>query len=677
MVLTGGKQPRWQAPAAVARTCRVRPSSPCADNSAKFRRLGHVYAPGPSSLIDRVLDGRYRVLSHLADGGMATVYVALDERLDRKVALKVMRADLAKDESFVERFRREARSAARLSHPNVVAVYDQGEDDGQVFLAMELVNGLTLRQVMHSEGPMTARAALDIFDPILQALGAAHSAGLIHRDVKPENVILRDDGTVKVADFGLARAIANTTSTAQTGLLLGTVAYLSPEQVERGVADARSDVYAAGLLLFEMLAGSKAYVGDSAIHVAYQHVHSEVPLPSSRVDTVPAVLDQVVARAGARVPDERPRDANELLAEVRRARQTLTPVELDQLPRAVFGTATDPTVAMSRTAVVPAGMMSTRAGTSNRTRAGRTGSRWRLPDLGPWGGRTSNIAMITLALLLAAATLFFFTAGPGAKSAVPKVVGSTVLVAQKALAQAHLDSKVVKSYDEIVKVGIVLAGDPPAGREVRRGSTVILTISRGPERHDVPALVGRTQADAQDRVTGALLTVGTVTKAYSETVPEGQVISSSPPAGTALKRATPVAIVISQGRQPITLADWTGQPLAKAVAAMTEAKLKVDATQQTFSDTVPKGSVVSQSPATGTLFRGDLVTLVVSKGPELVQVPDVVGQQEQQAKSILEGLGFTVQVQRALGGFFGTVRLQSVPAGTKAPQGSAIILTVV
>src|ERR1035438_6672870 len=258
----------------------------------------HVSSLGPFSLIDQVVDGRYRVLSHLADGGMATVYIALDQRLDRQVALKVMRADLAKDESFVERFRREARSAAKLSHPNVVAVFDQGEDDGHVFLAMELVNGLTLRQVMHSEGPLTARAALDIIDPVLQALGAAHSAGLIHRDVKPENVILRDDGTVKVADFGLARAIATTTSTAQTGVLLGTVAYLSPEQVERGapgqpdfglaraiatttstaqtgvllgtvaylspeqvergIADARSDVYAAGLLLFEMLTGSKA-----------------------------------------------------------------------------------------------------------------------------------------------------------------------------------------------------------------------------------------------------------------------------------------------------------------------------------------------------------------------------------------------------------------------------------
>src|SRR5665647_1286001 len=268
---------------------------------------------------------------------MATVYIALDQRLDRKVALKVMRPDLARDESFVERFRREARSAAKLSHPNVVAVYDQGEDDGHVFLAMELVNGLTLRQVMQAEGPLTPRAALDILDPVLQALGAAHSAGLIHRDVKPENVILRDDGTVKVADFGLARAIDTVTSTAHTGVLLGTVAYLSPEQVERGVADARSDVYAAGLLLFEMLTGSKAFIGDSPISVAYQHVHSSVPLPSSRVNTVPAALQLPLARASARDPHTRPRDDNELMAEMRQARRGLTTVELDLRPAGTGG----------------------------------------------------------------------------------------------------------------------------------------------------------------------------------------------------------------------------------------------------------------------------------------------------------------------------------------------------
>jgi len=629
-----------------------------------------VYSPGTFSLIDRVLDGRYRVLSHLADGGMATVYVAMDERLDRKVALKVMRADLANDESFVQRFRREARSAAKLSHPNVVAVYDQGEDDGQVFLAMELVNGLTLRQVMHSEGPMTPRAALDILDPVLQALGAAHSAGLIHRDVKPENVILREDGTIKVADFGLARAIASTTSTAQTGLLLGTVAYLSPEQVERGIADARSDVYAAGLVLFEMLTGSKAYLGDSPIHVAYQHVHSEVPLPSSRVHTVPAGLDLLIARASARDPDMRPADANELLAEMRRMRQGLSAAELDNVPAAPFDIAPDRTVTMSRTAVVPQAMLSPGTGQAPSR------SRQLPPWLAHWREHKLAAGLVALVLVVTAA-LFFFTVGPGATTTVPRVVGSTDLAARKALDLAHLDTKVNRSFSETVKAGMVLTSVPLAGREVRRGSTVTLTVSRGPERHDVPQLAGRTQADAEQRLSDATLTVGAVRKEYSETVPQGQVISTSPGANTALKRATPVTLVISAGRQPIKLEDWTGAPADQAVAAMTKVKLKVDTTGQEWSDTVPKGRVITQSPATGTLFQGDLVTLVVSKGPEMIAVPDVFGKQEGEARSILEAAGFAVKIDRFAGGPFGTVTQQSVPGGTQAPKGSTITLTVV
>ncbi len=626
---------------------------------------------GPTSLIEQVLDGRYRVLSHLANGGMATVYVALDQRLDRKVALKVMRSDLANDESFVSRFRREARSAAKLSHPNVVAVYDQGEDDGHVFLTMELVNGLTLRQVMQAEGPLTPRAALDIIDPVLQALGAAHSAGLVHRDVKPENVILREDGTVKVADFGLARAIATGTSTAQTGVLLGTVAYLSPEQVERGVADARSDVYAAGLLLFEMLAGSKAFLGDSPIHVAYQHVHSEVPAPSSRVTTVPAELDHLVARASARNPDDRPLDAHEFLAEVRRARQRLSPAELDLRPAGSLGAAAlNSTIALPRTQPVPA--VATPAGVG----VGRSGRRAGGLRAAPSRRRSVAVALVAL-ILVAAAALWFFTAGPGAKTTVPKVTGSTSLVAQQQLTEAHLSAKVVKSFDESAKAGVVLAADPPAGRELSRGSTVTLTVSQGQERYAVPKLVGSTKAEAEHRLVEVKLTLGKVTAAFSETVPQGQVISTSPKASTLVKRATAIALVTSKGRQPIELTDWTGKPSDEAVKALTDAKLTVDASKQDWNDTVPKGSVISQTPSSGTLFQKDSVTLVVSKGPELVLVPKVIGFQEGEARSILEGLGFKIQIERAFGGIFGTVRLQSVDPETEAPKGSTITLTVV
>ena len=623
------------------------------------------------SLVGRVLDGRYRVLSHIADGGMASVYLALDTRLEREVALKVMRPGLAADETFVSRFRREARSAARLSHPHVVAVFDQGEDDGSMFLAMEYVPGQTLREVMQAEGPLTPRAALDIMDPVLQALSAAHRAGIIHRDVKPENVILREDGTVKVADFGLARAVTTQTTTAQTGMLLGTVAYLSPEQVERGIADARSDVYAAGLILFEMLTGTKAFTGDSPIHVAYQHVHGSIPAPSSRVESVPSELDTLVALATARDPDQRPADAGEFLSEVRKARAALSPTDLDHRPE---GAAAEDgglsTVAVARTTALPIGERPsapepTRATSGSTEGAGRGGRPWK------WA--------VAALLLLAAATAgaWYFTMGPGSPTVVPVVVGQTFAQAQSRLSAAHLDAKRVDAFDERVGRGLVISANPGAGAEVGRSTAVVLTVSKGPERYAVPTLVGSTATEAKARLAEKRLTLGGSSEAYDEKIPAGQIVSSTPRAGTQLRRGTAVTIVVSKGRQPIDVTDYTGKPADQAVAALTDAGLRVDATKQEFSTDVPKGSVISQSPATSTLFRGDQVTLVVSKGPEMVSVPNVQGKQLRQARTILEDAGFQVRVENFMGGLFGTVRSQSPAGDAKAPKGSTVTLVVV
>lgn len=618
-----------------------------------------------------MLDGRYRVLSHIADGGMASVYLALDTRLEREVALKVMRPGLAADETFVSRFRREARSAARLSHPHVVAVFDQGEDDGSMFLAMEYVPGQTLREVMQAEGPLTPRAALDIMDPVLQALSAAHRAGIIHRDVKPENVILRDDGTVKVADFGLARAVTTQTTTAQTGMLLGTVAYLSPEQVERGIADARSDVYAAGLILFEMLTGTKAFTGDSPIHVAYQHVHGSIPAPSSRVESVPSELDTLVALATARDPDQRPADAGEFLSEVRKARAALSPTDLDHRPA---GAAAEDggmsTVAVARTTALPIGERPsapepTRATSGSAEGAGRGGRAWK------WA--------VAALLLLAAATAgaWYFTMGPGSPTVVPVVVGQTFEQAQSRLSAAHLDAKRVDAFDERVGRGLVISANPGAGAEVGRSTAVVLTVSKGPERYAVPTLVGSTATEAEARLAENRLALGGSSQAYDEKIPAGQIVSSTPKAGTQLRRGTAVTIVVSKGRQPIDVTDYTGKPADQAVAALTDAGLRVDATKQEFSTDVPKGSVISQSPATGTLFRGEQVTLVVSKGPEMVSVPNVQGKQLRQARKILEDAGFQVRVESFMGGLFGTVRSQSPAGDAKAPKGSTVTLVVV
>jgi serine/threonine-protein kinase len=647
------------------------------------------------SLLGRVFDGRYRVQSHIADGGMASVYLALDTRLDRDVALKVLRRDLAQDDAFVSRFRREARSAARLSHPNVVSVFDQGEDDGHMFLAMEYVPGQTLREVMRAEGPLTPRAALDIMGPVLQALSAAHRAGIIHRDVKPENIILReDDGTVKVADFGLARAVTTQTTASQTGVLLGTVAYLSPEQVERGIADARSDVYAAGLILFEMLTGSKAFTGETPIHIAYQHVHGSVPAPSSRVPSVPTELDALVALATARDPDHRPSDAGDFLAEVRRSRAMLTATELDRRPE---GPATPDggvsTVAVDRTSALPV----TATGQRSRTRPpvalpidhtptappgrhgdqeyddgrdGGAGFDWRAV---PWRWLWVALAVA----LVAGVSAWWFLAGPGSPTVVPRTVGLTYAKAQSLLEARHLDPVKVESFQEAVPKGQVVATDPGAGTQVRRGSTVVVRVSECPGRFAVPNRVGKSEAEATAHLTAATLTLGSLTEAYSETVAQGLVISVDPQVGTLLKRGDPVNIVVSKGRQPIPVTDFTGKPAAQAVDALTKAGLKVDATQQENSDTVPKGDVIRQSPSGGNLYTGDQVTIVVSKGPVLVQVPDVTGKQADVAQKILEAAGFVVQRQAILGGLFGTVHHTTPAAGSQAPKGSVVTMVIV
>ncbi|MGL5818433.1 MAG: Stk1 family PASTA domain-containing Ser/Thr kinase [Phycicoccus sp.] len=644
------------------------------------------------SLLGRTVDGRYRVVRRLADGGMATVYLAVDERLGRDVALKVMRPDLAHDDSFVTRFRREARSAASLSHPNVVAVYDQGEDDGHVFLAMEHVSGRTLREVLTAEGALSPRAALDVAESLLLALAEAHRAGLIHRDVKPENVIIGEGGTVKVADFGLARAVSSQTVTSSSGMLLGTVSYLAPEQVEHSAADARSDVYAAGLVLFEMLTGTKAFTGDNPIHVAYQHVHGGVPTPSSRVPTLPTELDDLVTVATSREPDERPADAGEFLELVRRARAVLSTAALDARPESeAAGVALAVPTAARRArssdgeptgrggvATAPAGPLVDTTGRHQHTTA------MRLPSAplegvvlgGPPARRGRLWAAVLASATLAAVTAWFFVLGPGAAATVPAVAGLTQEAAVEQVQAAHLDATVVEDFSEDAAAGQVMRVQPGPGTTVRRGSGVELVVSKGPERYVVPDLLGTSLAEARTRLSQNNLAVGKVTERFDDDVADGQVISTDPAVGESLKRDTTVGLVVSKGRQPLDVPDFTGKPAPEARRALQKLGLTVQAGAQQNSDTVPQGSVISQSPRDGTLFKGDTVTLVVSKGPVLVPVPSVIGQQVGEARRLLELAGFQVKVEEAFGGYFGTVRLQD-PAGGQAPRGSTVTLTVV
>ncbi|GAB49477.1 Stk1 family PASTA domain-containing Ser/Thr kinase [Mobilicoccus pelagius] len=602
-------------------------------------------------LVGRTVDGRYTVLAHLADGGMGRVYAALDERLDRQVALKVMRPDLARDPAFVDRFRREARAAARLSHPHVVAVYDQGEDDGILFLAMEFVDGQTLRDLLEEEGALTPREALRITARILEGTAAAHRRDVLHRDIKPENVLCSAEGRVAVADFGLARAVGSTTATAAGAPLLGTVAYLAPEQVEHGTADRRTDLYAIGLVLHEMLTGRPAVEGDSPIHVAWQHVTGSIPPPSDRVPELPAAIDDLVARATARDPEDRHDDAEVFLADVHRVLAELPDSALDHraeppTPPSTGGEEEDEdghagrdgdrrsqetsTIAR-RTRTIP------RLGSEGRpanVAAVSTGGSMHspsdlddahpLPEVDPAATprrfRRRGAAALTVLLLGMGGGWWWF--GPPGERTVPEVVGTEIVAAEETLRGEDLSPVTDRVFSETVPRDHVVESDAPAGTLLRRGSRVRLLVSRGPERYDVPELTGRTVAEAHALLSEAHLTVAPGRRStYHDTVERGRVVVSAPAAGSRVKPGTPVALTVSKGREPVSLGGVVGTSEEEARAALEKKGLTVRvADERVFSTSVPAGRVASTSP-TGTVHRGDAVTLTVSKGPEMVPVP--------------------------------------------------------
>ncbi|MEP7333174.1 MAG: Stk1 family PASTA domain-containing Ser/Thr kinase [Terracoccus sp.] len=662
------------------------------------------------ALVGRVIDGRYRILSHLADGGMASVYVALDARLDREVAVKIMRPGLATDHVFVERFRAEARSAARLSHPNVVAVFDQGECDGDVFLAMELVEGKTLRDVIHEESPLTVRESLAILEPILEALRAAHLAGIIHRDVKPENVIVRRDGEVKVADFGLARAITNQTTTSQTGVLLGTVSYLSPEQVERGTADQRSDVYAAGLVLFEMLTGRKAVTGETPIQIAYKHVHGSIPEPSSLVPSVPLSVDGLVAKAVAVEPDDRFSSAQALLTALRSVRRSLTPDQLDRRGSRLENDASS-RFAPPLPPVSTKGPEARATNTSARTlpehiqqikrldrpletaRAERAETAARRDPERPVVSKTTALPIgdelprerrrwprwLAAALLVlgGGGAGWWFSAGPGGSTTVPAVVGQQVSAADGVFAEASLRAETSEEFSETRAKGTVLRTSPTAGAEVSKQSNVLVVVSKGQERYAVPTLTGSKADTVSTSLAGRNLKPGDTTEAFSESIAAGLVISQEPGPGTSVRRDTPVSVVVSKGRQPIDVPTVNGLGIDAATAAITAAGLTAKRVDDANSDTVPAGQVITQQPAGGTLFRGQPVEITVSKGPVMVQVPGVVGRPVAEAEKALTDVGFTVKKEYPFGRLFDLVRVQSVEGGQSARKGATIVLTIV
>jgi len=626
-------------------------------------------------VVGRRLDERYLVQETLAVGGMATVYRGIDTRLQRPVAIKVMNPALSMDAGFVARFSREAQSAASLSDPHTVAVFDQGMDDGVVYLVMEYVAGATLRDVLHRRGALPPREALDILRQLLQGLAAAHQRGLVHCDVKPENVLIRDDGLVKVSDFGLARAAtAGDATQATAGLLMGTVAYLAPEQVERHVADPRSDVYSAGVLLYEMLVGGPPFEGESAWDVATQHVTGQVPAPSTVDPSVPAELDALVARATRRDPDGRPATATDFLTLVTAARRTLP-----ETPAAANGPGV---IDLTRTMVVvpdrggraPVHQATTVMGAPNAagtppTKPPSKRRRWRGP-----------LALILIVACAIAVGAVAWWLGAGRYVGVPGVLNQTQQQAEATLAQHGLHVTYgTPQYSETVAKGKVLATDPAPGAHIQRGGTVTVTMSKGPQRFPVPNLSGSTVAQARAQLASTKLAVGNISHEYSTLVPSGKIISTSPPTGHRVPQGTPVALVVSKGLPPVAVPNVVKHSYDDAAKMLAGVGLKIAQTSQQHSMTVPKGAVISQSPTPGHMTpQGSTVNVVVSEGPPLVLVPNVIDKPIADAIATLKAAGFNYTTYKPFGiSPLNRVASQDPKGGIMAPKGSVVRLGII
>jgi serine/threonine-protein kinase len=634
-------------------------------------------------MVGRLLDGRYRIEDRVARGGMATVYTATDTRLDRVVALKIMHDGLGSDEEFADRFVHEARAAARLNHPHVVAVFDQGEDDGTVYLVMEYVPGHTLRDVIRAEAPLPPRRALGLLDQILTALAAAHDAGLVHRDVKPENVLITPTGQVKVADFGLARAVSSaSTGASSAGVLIGTVSYVAPELVLHQGTDARTDVYACGVLLYEMLTGRKPHEAEAAIQVAYKHVHEDVPPPSSSRPGLPSYVDALVSRATARDRAQRPPDARVMLRQVRRVSAAIEhglrdDAELTEdlaLHRPTLDTGGDDdwnaflfesaATDLEHTAVTP---VSEHAGPLPAPR--------RAPR--PRRSRRGAILLVVVLLIAAAAAVAGWQLAVGQYTRTPDLVGLTLAEANEEADAEGLAVEVSsRDHSETVPEGDVISTSPRADERVLDDGTVEVVVSLGKERFAVPDVTNRTLADAEEALREANLTVDEPTLKHSGTVDEGLVISASPEPGFLLKRDAVVHLTVSRGPVPVRIPDVRGRSEAVAVERLEQLRFTVS-TSEEHSDDVARGRVISQSPVDGTGFKGDEIALVISSGPEQVEVPDVRGQGIEEATATLEAAGFTVEVLEDTPHFgLGYVTEQD-PHEATAPVGTRVTLYVI
>jgi serine/threonine-protein kinase len=628
-----------------------------------------------SDLSGELIDGRYQLISQIAQGGMASIYSALDTRLDRKVAVKIMHPHLAQDEAFVNRFIREAKAAAALTHPNAVSVQDQGWNTNgvpAVFIVMEMVEGHTLREYLDESGKFGVAQTLQYLTAILGALAAAHKLGIIHRDIKPENILISNDGRIKIADFGLAHgALIGSTLTAESSVVLGSVSYLSPEQVQRGISDSRSDVYSTGILAYELLVGEKPFSGDSPIQIAYMHVNNRVPRVSQSRTDVPKELDELIYSATSTNPDERPRDAGIFLSAIQDIARSIDPkrnqlsLELDiplqkiteKPSRSKKKSKPEPVKEITQEKPIREMTAGTKRRISKRVRRNRI-----------------IAAMLAVALGIGG---WYVLVGPGSRIVVPSVVGASVEEANAALTPLGLRSEVIeKRFDEDIAAGKILESDPSGGRKIDAGGSVKLIISKGQERYVIPVLTGLTPDAAIKALVSQPLKSAGIIEEFNSTIPKGLVISTNPSNGQKVKRDTPVTILVSKGVEEIALTTYVAQSGDQAQNELTEAGFNVESSFA-YSETIAAGAVISQAPS-GIVSapKGSTITLVVSKGSKFVFIPNVYSIETNKAIATLKDLGLKVKVRSIGKKAVKNVTNVSPKVGAKVLRGTVVTITV-
>ena len=634
-----------------------------------------------SDLTGELIDGRYQLIRQMATGGMASIYEALDTRLDRKVAVKIMHSHLAQDENFVERFIREAKAAAALSHPNIVAVQDQGWNQSgtpAIFLVMEMVEGHTLREYLNEQGKLSVTDGIKFLLPVLSALSAAHKIGIVHRDIKPENILISKEGRIKIADFGLAKGpLIGGTLTAESSVILGSVSYLSPEQVQRGVADSRSDIYSIGITAFEIFTGKKPFEGDAPIQIAYMHVNNRVPRISSLVADVPEKLDDLIYQATSPNPDDRPRDAGIFHDQLSAISLALNPEEKQ----------------LSLELDIPIEPMRPKtSGKSLRTKVKELTAAIPNPSItSPKKENTQEIAhrkkvskrvrrnrKVALGLAVGVGILgWYLLIGPGSRVVVPSTVGATQSEVSAALTPLGLTSVVSeKQFSEDIAEGLVIRSIPEAGGRIDQGGAVKLIISKGPERYVLPSISGLTPDAASKVLAKYPLSLQPTSEEFSASVPKGYVIGTNPPAGEKVKRNAMIVIRISKGVEQVALTSYVAKSSDQALNELQAAGFNVISTYA-FSETQLAGEVISQNPVGGgNVDKGSKVTLVISKGTQFAYIPNLYSIEEGKAVQSLKDLGLKVLVKKIGKKSVKKVTNISPKVGSKVKRGSTVTITV-